>query len=103
MIGAVPVLLTALASGPSMVAWALGVYALVQLVESYVLAPLVQRRMVDLQPAVTLAGQVLFGAVLGGSGVALAMPIMAAARVAVLRLYIQDRLGDRAGGDPERG
>ena len=103
MIGGVPVLLTALASGPSMVAWALGVYVLVQLVESYVLAPLVQRRMVDLQPAVTLAGQILFGTVLGGWGVALAMPLMAAARVAVLRLYVEDRLGDSAGGDPKRG
>jgi predicted PurR-regulated permease PerM len=62
-----------------------------------VLAPLIQRRAVDLPPVLTLAAVALFGTLFGAMGVALATPLVAALKVAVTRLYIEDRLG---GGSP---
>jgi hypothetical protein len=73
--------------------WALGVHAAIQTVEGYVLAPLIQNRAVDLPPVLTLASVLLFGALFGALGVALAAPLTAALRVAVARLYVEDRLG----------
>ena len=62
------------------------------------LAPLIQRRAVDLSPVLTLAAVMLFGALFGALGVALATPLVAILRVAVVRLYVEDRLGDKQPG-----
>lgn len=94
VIGVVPILLAAMAQGMSMVVWALGVHLLIQTVEGYVLAPLIQKRAVDVPPVLTLAAVMLFGALFGAIGIALATPLVAALRVAVLRLYIEDQLGE---------
>lgn len=93
VISAVPILLAAMAFGPAMVLWALGVHVVVQILEGYVLAPLIQKQTVDVPPVLTLVGVMLFGALFGALGVALAMPLVAVIRIAVVRLYIEDRLG----------
>lgn len=62
---------------------ALGVYLVVQFIEGYVLTPFVERRAVDLAPATTLCAQLLFGALFGVLGVALADPIVAMIKVAL--------------------
>ena len=89
VIAAIPILLAAMAQGTAMVLWALGVHLAVQTVEGYVLTPLIQRRAVDLPPVLTLAAVTLFGAL----GIALATPLVAVLKVAVDRLYVEDRLG----------
>lgn len=63
--------------------WALGTYLVVQTVEGNVLTPLIEKKAVDLAPATVLAAQLLFGALFGIVGVALADPIVAAAKVAL--------------------
>ena len=93
--GAVPILLAAMGPGTSVVFWALGVHVIIQTVEGYVLAPMIQKRAVDVPPVLTLAAVLLFGSLFGALGIALAMPLVAALRVAVVRLYIEDQLGDR--------
>jgi predicted PurR-regulated permease PerM len=93
VIAAAPILLAAMAQGTAMVLWALGVHALIQTVEGYVLAPLIQKRAVDVPPVLTLAAVMLFGALFGALGIALATPLVAALKVAVARLYVEDRLG----------
>ncbi len=94
VIAAVPILLAAMAQGTSMVLWALGVRVVIQTLEGYVLAPLIQKRAVNVPPVLTLAAVALFGALFGAMGVALATPSGAVLRVTVLRLYVEDRLGD---------
>ncbi|MBD0271200.1 MAG: AI-2E family transporter [Acetobacteraceae bacterium] len=94
VIAAVPVGLAAMAQGTSMVLWALGAHFVIQTLEGYVLAPLIQRRAVDLPPVLTLAAVALFGTLFGAMGVALATPLVAALKVAVTRLYVEDRLGE---------
>jgi predicted PurR-regulated permease PerM len=76
-----------------LVLWALGVHIVVQTLEGYVLTPLIQRRAVNLPPVLTLVAVMVFGALFGAMGVALATPLVALIKVAVERLYIEDRLG----------
>ena len=71
--------------GPTEGLWALAIYAAVQLIEGNVLTPLIEKRAVDLAPAVVLAAQLLFGLLFGILGVALADPIVALAKVALER------------------
>lgn len=62
---------------------ALAVYIVLQFVEGNFITPFVERRVVDIAPAVTLAAQLLFGVVFGLLGVALAVPIVAMVKVAL--------------------
>jgi predicted PurR-regulated permease PerM len=59
------IVLVGLAQSPTMALWGLGVYVLVQLIESYVLAPIVQRWSVNLSPALIIGGLTVLGAVFG--------------------------------------
>lgn len=94
ILAAIPVGLVAMPLGPSMLIWAVGVYTVIQSLEGYVIGPLIQRQAVELPPAWTLVAIVLFGSLFGVWGIALAMPLFAIGRVAVIRLYIEDWLGD---------
>jgi predicted PurR-regulated permease PerM len=62
---------------------AFGVYLVVQFVEGNLLTPFVEKKVVDLAPALTLAAQLLFGVLFGILGLALANPVMAMAKVAL--------------------
>jgi predicted PurR-regulated permease PerM len=97
ILAAIPVGLVAMPLGPSMLIWAVGIYTAIQSIEGYVIGPLIQRQAVELPPAWTLVAIVLFGSLFGVMGIALAMPLFAIGRVAVLRLYVEDWLGDDLG------
>jgi predicted PurR-regulated permease PerM len=70
-------------------------YLAVQMVDGYVLTPLVERRSVELPPVLTITAQLLLGSAFGLIGVMLATPFTAAAMILVKMLYIEDVLGDR--------
>jgi predicted PurR-regulated permease PerM len=57
------------------------VYLAVQTFDGYVIVPMVARRSVDLPPALVLGCQLLFGALFGILGLALADPIVAMIKV----------------------
>ncbi len=57
----------------------LGVHAL----ESYILTPMIQRQALDIPPATLFAFQILLGVVFGVWGLALALPLMAIAKVVI--------------------
>ncbi|HEY1145776.1 MAG TPA: AI-2E family transporter, partial [Allosphingosinicella sp.] len=63
--------------------WAVGVYFVVQTVDGYLLVPYVARKTVDLAPALVLGAQLLFGALFGIMGLALADPIVAMIKTAL--------------------
>jgi predicted PurR-regulated permease PerM len=94
ILAAIPVGLVAMPLGTSMLIWAIGIYTIIQSIEGYVIGPLILRQAVELPPAWTLVAIVLFGALFGVMGIALAMPLLAIGRIAVLRLYVEDWLGD---------
>jgi len=60
---------------------AIVVYVGVQMFDGYVVVPMVARRAVDLPPALVLGCQLLFGALFGILGLALADPIVAMVKV----------------------
>lgn len=91
VLAAVPILLAAMPHGLEMVGWALGLHAILQSVEGYLIAPLIQRQAVHLPPALSLGGLVVLGALFGGMGVALAAPLLAVSRIAVIRLWVEQR------------
>lgn len=76
--------------------YALGVYFAVQMVESYLITPTVARRAVDLPPALVLGAQILFGALFGIIGLALADPI-----VAMTKVTLEERAKARVKRPPE--
>jgi predicted PurR-regulated permease PerM len=65
--------------------WAIGVYLFVHTVDGYIIVPMVARRSVDLAPALVLAAQLIFAALFGVLGLALADPIVAMIKVALER------------------
>jgi predicted PurR-regulated permease PerM len=93
-LAAVPAVLVGFAEGPQVALSVAALFVAIQLVESYVLAPLVQHRAVHLAPAAILFAQVLMGAIVGALGVAVATPLAAAVMVALGMLYVEDALGD---------
>jgi predicted PurR-regulated permease PerM len=96
----VPIAMAGFSGGLGLVAAGMSVYALVQFVESYVLTPLIQKRLVSLPPALILFAQVLAGLLFGLWGVALATPFTAIARVWVRDL--QRACRDRGAEPGER-
>lgn len=90
----VPAVLIALTQDPVLAGYVALLFLAIQLAEGYMLMPLIEKRTVSLPPALTIAMQVLLGALLGMAGVALATPIAAVAAVLITMLYVQDVLGD---------
>ena len=97
IIAAIPIALVAMPLGASMLIWAVAIYTIIQSLEGYVIGPLIQQHAVEIPPGWTLAAIVLLGASFGVMGIALAMPLVAVGRIAVLRFYVEDYLGDSAG------
>ncbi|WP_284262129.1 AI-2E family transporter [Bradyrhizobium iriomotense] len=94
IVAAIPIALVAMPLGGSLLIWAVVVYTIIQSVEGYVIGPLIQRQAVEIPPAWTLVAIVLLGALFGVMGIALAMPLVAIGRVAIIRFYVEDYLGD---------
>lgn len=70
------------------------VYLGVQIVESYVVTPMVQQRMVDLPPVLTLFAVIALGVVLGPLGLVLGAPLLVVLFVAVKKLWVRETLGE---------
>ena len=92
IVSAIPALLLALADGAATVGWTLAVFVGVQQIEGNVVMPFVQRRMVDLPPALLLFAIVAAGTLLGPLGALLAAPLTVVVFVLVKRLYVREAL-----------
>ncbi len=86
VVGAGPILLMALPLGTTALLITLGLYTAIHVGVGYVVMPLIQKQTVHLPPAMTLASLILFGVLFGVASVAVATPVVAAIRHAVLRL-----------------
>lgn len=93
ILAAAPAVLIAFAQSPTTALWVAGLYLVVQQLEGQLIQPLMQKRVVDLPPVVTLAAIACGGLLLGILGMFLAAPMAVVAMVLVNMLYIEDRLG----------
>jgi predicted PurR-regulated permease PerM len=92
LLGAIPTLLIAFSTEPMLALYAMLFYVGLQLAESYILTPFVDRRTVSLPPALTITVQVMMGIFFGLLGVMLATPLAAVAYVLINMLYVEDVL-----------
>ena len=81
IVSGVLIVLVGFSAGTDTGIWAIVVYIAVQTFDGYVIVPMVARRSVDLPPALVLGCQLLFGALFGILGLALADPIVAMVKV----------------------
>ena len=96
----IPAVLVALTVSPTTALYAVGVFLLCHIVEGYVLSPLVQRRLVEMPPALTLLSMTAAGALFGPLGIILGTPMAAAGMVAIREGYVVEILGDTEAHEP---
>jgi predicted PurR-regulated permease PerM len=94
LMAGVPAVLIAFSDSPQQALYVVLLFGAIQLAEGYMLSPLIEKRTVSLPPALTIVMQLLFGALFGMAGVALATPLTAVLAVLVSMLYVQDVLKD---------
>jgi predicted PurR-regulated permease PerM len=90
VIGGGAMVLVAAAQDLSLGLIVLGFYAGFQIVESYVLTPMIQSRAIFIPPALVMFAQVIFGVLFGILGVALATPLAAVVAVILSRHYFNE-------------
>ncbi|TFI57057.1 AI-2E family transporter [Sphingomonas parva] len=92
IVAAIPAILLALATSPTMALWVVLLYLAAQQLEGNVITPLIQKRAVELPPALLLFALVGFGLLFGAIGVLLAEPLTVVVYVLVKRLYVRGAL-----------
>jgi predicted PurR-regulated permease PerM len=87
--GAVPALAVAVGQSPRMAVYVAILFVVVQTLEGNIIALLIQKRTVDLPPALTILSQTVLGTLFGVMGLILATPLTAAAMTAVRMIYVE--------------
>jgi len=87
-----PALLIAFMEGTDKALYVVILYFGIQIIESYLITPLIEKKMVALPPALTLLWMVIIGTLTGILGLILAAPILAALIVIISELYVKDFL-----------
>lgn len=94
--GAIPALVLAFSQDWSSVIWTGVLFIAIQQIESNMITPLIQRRMVLLPPVLTLFAIVCFTLLFGPLGLIFATPLAVVTYVFVTRLYIRELLQEPA-------
>ena len=95
------------AGGSSLLLYTVLLHIGVQIVELYVITPLIQKMAIAMPPALTLSAQAVIGTLFGVIGLAFATPLVALSTLLLRQLYIGDYLGDEsakrgiAAGEPQ--
>ncbi len=96
VVAGIPAVLVAFSSSPTTALWTIGLYLIIQQIQGNILQPIIQKRSVDLSPAVLLFAVVAAGTLFGIVGVILSAPLTVVGFVLVQRLYIEQVLGKPA-------
>jgi predicted PurR-regulated permease PerM len=90
LVGGLIVVLASLASGWVAAVSAFVLFLGVHALESYILTPIIQRQALEIPPATLFAFQILLGVVFGIWGLALALPLIAIAKVLIDHFKAED-------------
>ncbi len=90
IVAVLPAVILGFAQGTDTGLWTIAVLVLVQQVQGNIVMPLLQNKMVDLPPAITIFSIIAAGILLGPVGVLLATPLTVVILVLVRRLYLGD-------------
>ena len=89
LIALIPAVLIALMQEPSTAIIIACMYTFIQILQTSVTQPIIQKKMVNIPPALTIFGQVSLGMLIGFWGVLLAVPIVVIFMTVINKLYIQ--------------
>lgn len=89
ILAAIPAILMALTVSPQTALVVAIFYSALQLVESYLVTPLIQHRMLQLPPALILGAQLVLASLVGFVGIFFAMPILVCIAVLVRQFYLK--------------
>jgi predicted PurR-regulated permease PerM len=98
LIGGLIVVLASLASGWFAALSAFVLFLGIHALESYILTPMLQRQALEIPPATLFAFQILLGVVFGIWGLALALPLMAIAKVMIDHFKAEENAPDSTAG-----
>ncbi len=88
-IAALPAVVLAFAQNPRLAAAVVVMYVIVHILDDFIVAPLLERRIVRLPPILTLAAQIALGLGAGALGLMLAAPLVAAVLALVRVLWVE--------------
>jgi predicted PurR-regulated permease PerM len=88
LVAGIPAVVLAFGQGTDTGLWTIGVLIAVQQIQGNLVMPLLQNRMVDLPPAITIFGIIAAGILFGIAGVLLATPLTIVILVLVRQLYL---------------
>src|SRR5262249_15115224 len=94
LLAAVPAILVAITKSPEAALWTAVAYLFIHQLEGNLIAPLIQRQMVLIPPAVMLLGIVCITYLFGMVAIIFAAPIVVVIFAAVNLLYVHDTLGE---------
>jgi predicted PurR-regulated permease PerM len=89
LIALVPAVLIALLQSPTMAIIIICMYTFIQMVQTAVTQPLIQKKMINIPPALTVFGQVALGMLAGFWGVLLAVPVVVIFMTVIQKLYLK--------------
>ena len=90
--------LAALPQGGTIVTCVIVGYLVLQLIESYVITPVIQKKQVDLPPALTLAVQAIFSILFGFLGAVVATPLLVVVKRIVQDQWVANRKSESETG-----
>ncbi len=91
----VPALIVALAQEPIKAVYVLVVYTAIQVLESYLITPLIEQQTTSVPAALLITVQIIMALAGGIPGILVATPLAVVGMVAIRMLYIEDALHDR--------
>jgi predicted PurR-regulated permease PerM len=89
VIAMIPAILIGLTMGPGTAALIAGLYIVVQVLESNLITPQIQKRLVSLSPALIIIAQLFMGVLTGGWGLLLATPLLLILNILLTELYVK--------------
>lgn len=102
LIAMVPAALVGLLQGPTTALLIIGLYLLVQFLESNLITPQIQKKLIQIPPALIIIAQLFMGVFAGGWGLILATPVVAILITVVKELWVKKQQEDADGEKPEQ-
>lgn len=97
LIAMIPAVLVGLMQSPTTALLVAGLYILVQVLESNLVTPQIQKKLISIPPALIIISQLIMGVLTGGWGLVLATPLVAMVIVIVRELYVKQLHGKATG------
>ena len=94
LIAMVPAVLIGLMQSPTTALLVAGLYILIQTLESNIITPQIQKKMINTPPALIIIAQLFMSVLIGALGLVLAMPLVVVLIVVVQELYIKKQEGE---------